>query len=115
MKFVDGKTLNKAQREDFTSDSRAISQLMRKICHAVHFAHARGILHRDLKPANILLGQRDAAHNDYHQALEMRKELRQKDPESVTASNLPAKSCDVLGDFERQTGRRAVEGCSVER
>ena len=62
MKFVDGKPLNKAQREDLTSDPRTVSQLMSKICQAVHFAHARGILHRDLKPANILLDNNGEPH-----------------------------------------------------
>ena len=54
MKFVEGERLDAlAKRMDTLSDRLRIFQ---RICEAVSFAHARGILHRDLKPENIMVG-----------------------------------------------------------
>jgi len=43
-----------ATRAEFTLTR--ILQLMQKVCEAMAFAHARGVIHRDLKPANIMVG-----------------------------------------------------------
>ncbi len=32
-------------------------RVLMQVCHAIHFAHDRGVLHRDLKPDNIMLGE----------------------------------------------------------
>jgi eukaryotic-like serine/threonine-protein kinase len=54
MKFVEGQRLDKfIEGVDSVQDRL---RLFLRICEAVAFAHARGVLHRDLKPANIMVG-----------------------------------------------------------
>jgi serine/threonine-protein kinase len=69
MRFVRGEELKKAidQFHDKYPPARYVGkrrvefiQLLRQftsVCHAIGYAHSRGILHRDIKPANVLLGK----------------------------------------------------------
>ncbi len=54
MKFVEGLRLDKYLEQISSLPQRL--RLFLRICDAVAFAHARGVLHRDLKPANIMVG-----------------------------------------------------------
>jgi len=54
MKFVEGQPLDKHVATLHSIPDRL--RLFLRICDAVGFAHARGVLHRDLKPANIMVG-----------------------------------------------------------
>src|SRR5437588_5032879 len=54
MKFSAGGSLLESEAELHKDPRRSIA-LMAKVCRAVQYAHAQGILHRDLKPGNILL------------------------------------------------------------
>ena len=68
MRLIRGMTLKEAivnfhERDEAArrnSRSLELQKLMGhfvSVCHAVHFAHCRGILHRDIKPSNIMLGR----------------------------------------------------------
>ncbi len=54
MKFVEGERLDKHIASIHSLPDRL--RLFLRICDAVAFAHAQGVLHRDLKPANIMVG-----------------------------------------------------------
>jgi eukaryotic-like serine/threonine-protein kinase len=54
MKFVKGQRLDKHIEAVPSLPDRL--RLFLRICDAVAFAHARGVLHRDLKPANVMVG-----------------------------------------------------------
>jgi serine/threonine protein kinase len=61
MKYVRGRSL-RALVDGMNEGSeprlppRRRLRLFLQLCHAIEFAHARGVLHRDLKPENIMIG-----------------------------------------------------------
>ena len=55
MKLVQGKRLDRV-RDARTTSLSDLLRIFQKVCEAVAFAHARGVIHRDLKPENIMVG-----------------------------------------------------------
>lgn len=47
----------KKSRDFYRLEFRKLLDRLIHVCHAMEFAHRRGVLHRDLKPSNIMLGE----------------------------------------------------------
>jgi len=104
MKYVQGRRLDQYLTKIPGLFDRL--RVFHRICEAVAFAHARGVLHRDLKPENIMVGAfGEALVMDWGVA----KVLRGIDAGGTRAEDEDAVSPDAPGAAAR-TGHGAVLG-----
>lgn len=57
MEYVEGTDLAEIMRTGGMTPQLALL-LLPQVCHALEYAHSRGIVHRDIKPANIMVTRR---------------------------------------------------------
>ena len=113
MKFVQGQRLD--QYIETVSSVTERLRLFLRICDAVAFAHAHGVLHRDLKPANIMVGSfGEVLVMDWGLAKLLQDEVRQPsqaaDPDA-TIFEKPSKAVDPNGTTQTMaTGHGTVMG-----
>ena len=114
MKFVEGHRLDKHIESVASTPDRL--RIFLRICDAVAFAHARGVLHRDLKPANIMVGPfGEVLVMDWGLAKILRAEAspaaRETDPEAtIFEKQKPASGASDATDVSAITGHGTVMG-----
>ncbi|HKW63446.1 MAG TPA: serine/threonine-protein kinase [Candidatus Acidoferrum sp.] len=113
MKFVQGRRLD--QYVETVSSVTERLRIFLRICDAVAFAHAQGVLHRDLKPANIMVGSfGEVLVMDWGLAKLLREDARAPshaaDPDA-TVFEKPTKAGDSSGGAETiATGHGTIMG-----
>ena len=113
MKFVQGQRL-----DQYVETVPSVTERLRlflRICDAVAFAHAHGVLHRDLKPANIMVGSfGEVLVMDWGLAKLLREDAAHKpaivDPEA-TIFEKPSKTADSNDGMQTfATGHGTIMG-----
>lgn len=59
MEYISGRSLKDVLAESSALLPHRVLNITTQICHALNYAHSKGLIHRDVKPANIMLDEDD--------------------------------------------------------
>lgn len=108
MKLVRGKRLDEWRGEN--PSLPASLRLFLKVCEAVEFAHAHGVIHRDLKPQNVMVGAfGEALVMDWGLAKALRREAAARGAEDAThaSQRAPGATTDAVTHASDHAADRA--------
>jgi serine/threonine protein kinase len=109
MRLVRGRRLDEHARQERSLP--ALLRLFERVCEAVAFAHAQGVLHRDLKPANVMVGPfGEVLVLDWGLATRVGEPLADPALREGTAGGEPAPPPVALADAPTRTQRGTVLG-----
>ena len=62
MEYIDGRTLKHIISINETLPLQFVVDVSKKLCMALEYAHAKGVIHRDIKPQNVLIDLNGEPH-----------------------------------------------------
>lgn len=109
--FIDGNNLSEYARKRSLS-TRAVVELLVRVCRAVAYAHQQRVWHRDLKPANILIDA-DAKPHVADFGLALTEDSQHEQAGEIAGTPAYMSPEQVRGESHRLDGRSDIWSIGV--